>query len=221
MRRVDAVDAKVDNLGARLDSRINILEVKFNTLDAKVNTLDAKVDEVKDNVGELRVQVQQSAAASYNARLQNPLFPFRLPPTYRDGRLVYPARFPRNSKAFFSLKAPSASELELLVYLVEFYDVQDYKGWAIDGDDDDDDDNGDNDAESGRSLSARDATMKYPEQAVESLALLFGLQEENFARLMKSSAAAAVAGKPASSAQQAAQAQRRVSCPCPIMASWI
>ena len=81
-----------------------------------------------------------------------------------------------------------------LIYLVEFYNIDDYQHWhktqfeedmTSDPDDTQSDDEQSSLDSASSDLSLEEAVQRYPAQAVEKVATMLGLIEENFERALK------------------------------------
>jgi len=81
-----------------------------------------------------------------------------------------------------------------LIYLVEFYNIDDYQHWhktqfeedmTSDPDDTQSDDEQSSLDSASSDLSLEEAVQRYPAQAVEKVATVLGLIEENFERALK------------------------------------
>jgi archaellum component FlaC len=192
---IDERFTHVDEEFARVHERFAVFDEKFDRIDERFARVDEKFDELK-------VDIRRNEALSHNSRLRNPINPIKPVPTYRLGRgLVMPVKFPQNPKAFLKLAQPTDHNRALLIYLIRFYDIHGHAAWAhdpgLDANDDDDDDY-DNDnvdngsSESGRESSGSESTMsleeavaRYPDRALEALALILGLEIEHFLDLKR------------------------------------
>ena len=137
---------------------------------------------LKDDVAVLKVDFLRMEGRMHNSSLHNPYLRITAIPVYQPTvGLMLPEKFPPTAYAFYELKTPSWKQLDLLIYLVTFYDIQGYENWeqadAVSC------------GESIRSSSEdipkekptlEDAVKKYPSMAVEALGSLVGLVEDNF-----------------------------------------
>ena len=93
--------------------------------------------------------------------------------------------FPKSARTFFKLKESSSNaDQKLLVYLVQFYNVHDHERWPLESDPVHDEDQ-DLEAlyqssDSDEKMSLKEATIRYPQKAVEALSIILGLDEDTF-----------------------------------------
>ncbi|KAI1841714.1 hypothetical protein JX265_012062 [Neoarthrinium moseri] len=158
------------------------------------NEFAAVRSEFRREFDELSANVRRLEAIFYNTRLRNPILPLRPIPIYNTQKgVVYPDKFPKNAKRFFRLKNPTTpSDKSLLLYLVRFYDVEGHVGWDTDESEyetDSDCDQDDLGSGSRERLSLEDATRRHPHKAVETLSIIFGLDEDAFIEFVNRAAA--------------------------------
>merc|ERR1711900_92114 len=97
-----------------------------------------------------------------------------------------------NAGEFWKLKGDvNTTSTRRLIYLVEFYNIDDYQHWhktqfeedmTSDPDDMQSDDEQSSLDSASSDLSLEEAVQRYPAQAVEKVATMLGLVEENFER---------------------------------------
>lgn len=186
-REFSNVHTRIDELDDRVDARFNKVDARFDKIDALLQKMDARMDRMDTRMDEMSVDIKRSEALSVNARLRHPFFPIRPIPAYHHGSgLVFPDTYPKDAKTFFSLREPSSdAQKRLLIYLVRFYDIQGYKNWTSNSNTSWDEDevleaDASSSFDSNKSVSLEDATLRYPKKAVESLAIIFGLDEAYF-----------------------------------------
>merc|ERR1712093_504495 len=184
------------------------LTTTFNNKLSNVNgTLSGRVGELSHEVQELKNEVHQvkSGLLDFGVRLER-MEKVRMNGTKSRlydkiemfGKIVpgvgyqMPLYAPKNAGEFWKLKRdPTANNIRRLIYLVEFYNIDDYQHWhrtqsedsmTSDKDDSQSDDGQSSSDSASSDLSLEDAVQRYPTQAVQKVATVLGLVEENFER---------------------------------------
>jgi len=187
------------------------LTTTFNNKLSNVNgTLSGRVGELSHEVQELKNEVHQvkSGLLDFGVRLER-MEKVRMNGTKSRlydkiemfGKIVpgvgyqMPLYAPKNAGEFWKLKRdPTANNIRRLIYLVEFYNIDDYQHWhrtqsedsmTSDKDDSQSDDGQSSSDSASSELSLEEAVQRYPTQAVEKVATVLGLVEENFERAFK------------------------------------
>ncbi|PVH69908.1 hypothetical protein DL98DRAFT_598251 [Cadophora sp. DSE1049] len=158
------------------------------TLSGRIGELSHEVQKLKSEVSQVKVRMNGTKSRLYDK-------------IEMYGKIVpgvgyqMPLYVPKNAGEFWKLKRDAtASNIRRLIYLVEFYNIDDYQHWhrtQFDDDvtsdlDDTSSDDGQSSSDSALSdLSLEEAVQRYPSQAVEKVATALGLVEENFERAPK------------------------------------
>jgi len=180
--RIDDVEARFDTQFDAVHTRIDTLEARF---DARFDAVDARIDHLRDDVTQIKIGVQRSEASAYNARLRNSFREIIPIPVYNleTGQIQTPEIRPMNAKQFFRLRELSSdADKKLLHYLVDFYDL----GVLDDGTGGSNSGTGSSGEESDtarRSFKPDKRVPINPHMAVERLARIHGLDEDNFVDL--------------------------------------
>lgn len=165
--------------------------------------LKDEVRSVRRHVASLRVEVKRLNAYTRNSALKDPTLPIIPLPRRAEGdREVFPEDrlFPKHAKQFYAMRKVSSAaahthRAEMLIYLVDFYNVE-YSAWEQDDRDDYDYEAYESCSEpelptpaSAPKLGLEDAVLSHPDRAVEALERILGLNEENFIRFRERAAA--------------------------------
>ncbi|KAG6980071.1 hypothetical protein FocnCong_v009775 [Fusarium oxysporum f. sp. conglutinans] len=130
------------------------LDCEFKSIDDRFRDIHQRFDEMKADNARLLASVR-------NGKLSNPFLPIHALPIYLPNQgIIYPeaTHFPNNANEFYALKQPySRRQTAMLAYLAMFYDISHYQKHG-------------------------DIAIRDPESAVEYLASILGLDEDNFTR---------------------------------------
>ncbi|KAH8585626.1 hypothetical protein B0O99DRAFT_603152 [Bisporella sp. PMI_857] len=177
------------------------LRKEFMTLHTKIDegteTLQVELSQVKANLGDVEgrlgdfgVRLERMERVRMNATKSRPWEKIETIGKFVPGKgYEEPLYFPRNAGEFWRLKRnPTRKNIYYLISLVKFYDIDDYQHWdKTNSEQYAESDMSDvelDDADSDSALSAlslEDAVQQYPSRAVEKVAAVLGLVEENFA----------------------------------------
>ncbi|KAK9420192.1 hypothetical protein SUNI508_06720 [Seiridium unicorne] len=170
-----------------VDKRFDIIDKRFDSIDKRFEGVDKRFESFDYRLTELTVDVKRNEAISYNSRVRNPILPIRPIPIYDASKgLTYPTAIPKNARMFFRLRSAfTERDRSLLLYLVKFYQLEGYRGWNSKEAYETDSDSGEEDLVeedlgADEDISLEEATKRYPRRAVETLSLLFGLDEDTF-----------------------------------------
>ncbi|KAK0105989.1 hypothetical protein ONS95_004496 [Cadophora gregata] len=194
---------KLSNVNGTLSGRIGELSDEVQLLKEEVHQVKDRLDHIEGDVGEVKsslldfgVRLERMEKVRMNgtkSRLYDKIEMF--------GKIVpgvgyqMPRYVPKNAGEFWKLKRDvNAASIRRLIYLVEFYNIDDYQHWhrtqfedgmTSDPDDMQSDDEQSSSDSASSDLSLEEAVQRYPTQAVEKVATVLGLVEENFERALK------------------------------------
>merc|ERR1711977_221341 len=191
---------KLSNVNGTLSGRVGELSHEVQQLKSEVSQVKKRLDHIEGDVGEVRsslldfgIRLERMEKVRMNgtkSRLYDKIEMF--------GKIVpgvgyqMPRYVPKNAGEFWKLKGDvNTTSTRRLIYLVEFYNIDDYQHWhrtqfeddmTSDPDDMQSDDEQSSSDSASSDLSLEDAVQRYPTQAVQKVATVLGLVEENFER---------------------------------------
>merc|ERR1712093_697890 len=194
---------RISNVHGTLSGSIGQLKDEVHQVKDEVHQVKTRLDHIEGDVGEVRsslldfgVRLERMEKVRMNgtkSRLYEKIEMF--------GKIVpgvgyqMPRYVTKNAGEFWKLKGDvNTTSTRRLIYLVEFYNIDDYQHWhktqfeedmTSDPDDMQSDDEQSSLDSASSDLSLEEAVQRYPAQAVEKVATMLGLIEENFERALK------------------------------------
>merc|ERR1712093_529136 len=208
---------KLSNVNGTLSGRVGELSHEVQQLKSEVSQVKSEVSQVKSEVSQVKKRLDhiegdvgevRSSLLDFGIRLER-MEKVRMNGTKSRlydkiemfGKIVpgvgyqMPRYVPKNAGEFWKLKRDvNAINIRRLIYLVEFYNIDDYQHWhrtqfeddmTSDPDDMQSDDEQSSSDSASSDLSLEDAVQRYPTQAVQKVATVLSLIEENFERALK------------------------------------
>merc|ERR1712000_472105 len=205
---------KLSNVNGTLSGRVGELSHEVQQVKSEVSQVKSEVSQVKSEVSQVKKRLDhiegdvgevRSSLLDFGIRLER-MEKVRMNGTKSRlydkiemfGKIVpgvgyqMPRYVPKNAGEFWKLKRDvNAINIRRLIYLVEFYNIDDYQHWhrtqfeddmTSDPDDMQSDDEQSSSDSASSDLSLEDAVQRYPTQAVQKVATVLGLVEENFER---------------------------------------
>merc|ERR1712000_109440 len=201
--RISNVHGTLSGSIGELSDGVQELKDEVHQVKDEVHQVKTRLDHIEGDVGEVRsslldfgIRLERMEKVRMNgtkSRLYDKIEMF--------GKIVpgvgyqMPRYVPKNAGEFWKLKRDvNAINIRRLIYLVEFYNIDDYQHWhrtqfeddmTSDPDDMQSDDEQSSSDSASSDLSLEDAVQRYPTQAVQKVATVLGLVEENFERALK------------------------------------
>merc|ERR1712000_53050 len=198
--RISNVHGTLSGSIGELSDGVQVLKDEVHQVKDEVHQVKTRLDHIEGDVSEVRsslldfgVRLERMEKVRMNgtkSRLYEKIEMF--------GKIVpgvgyqMPRYVPKNAGEFWKLKGDvNTTSTRRLIYLVESYNIDDYQHWhrtqfeedmTSDPDDMQSDDEQSSSDSASSDLSLEDTVQRYPTQAVQKVATVLGLVEENYRR---------------------------------------